>query len=101
MKAFISQPMGGMSDDEIVIVRDAIWKLIQERHGEDCEIIDSFIPGAIEEDDPIRCLGESIKKLKDADVAYFAPGWDEARGCVVEHAVCEFYNIPHTELEDL
>lgn len=101
MKAFISQPMGGMSDDEIVIVRDCVWKIIQDKHGEGCEIIESYFPSNIELDDPVWCLGESIKHMAHADVAYFAPGWDEARGCVIEHAVAELYGIPRVELEDL
>lgn len=100
MKAFISQPMNGMSDDEIVIVRDSVWRIIKEKHGEECEIIESYFP----EDDlmtPVKALAKSIKLLDQADVAYFAPGWDEARGCIIEHAICELYGIPHTELEDL
>lgn len=99
MKAFISQPMGGLSDEEIVIVRDSIWRIIKEKHGEECEIIESYFGGT--EMSPLECLSESIKLLDQADVVYFAPDWDEARGCVVEHAICEFYNIPLVELEDL
>ena len=99
MKAFISQPMQGMSDDEIVIVRDSVWRIIKEKHGEDCEIIESYSPD--NELSPIEALARSIMFMSDADVAYFAPGWDEARGCIIEHAVAEFYGIPHTELEDL
>ena len=99
MKAFISQPMNGMSDDEIVIVRDAVWRIIKEKHGDDCEIIESYQPD--EKLSPIESLARSIMFMADADVAYFAPGWDEARGCVIEHAVAELYGIPHVELEDL
>lgn len=99
MKAFISQPMGGLSDDEIVIIRDSIWRTIKEKHGEDCEIIDSYFEGT--RMSPLECLGESIKLLEQADVAYFAPGWDEARGCLIEHGVAELYNIPRVELEDI
>lgn len=99
MKAFISQPMGGLSDDEIVIVRDSIWRIIKEKHGEECEIIESYFGDT--EMSSLECLGESIKMLDQADAAYFAPGWDEARGCIIEHAVAELYGIPRVELEDL
>ena len=99
MKAFISQPMKGLTDDEIVIIRDSIWRLIKEKHGEECEIIDSYFEGT--EMSPLECLSESIKLLNQADVAYFAPGWDDARGCIIEHLVCEFYGIPRVELQDI
>ena len=98
MKAFISQPMNGMSDDEIVIVRDSVWRIIKEKHGEECEIIESYQPD--EKLSPIESLARSIMFMADADVAYFAPGWDEARGCIIEHAICEFYDIPRVEIED-
>ena len=104
MKAFISQPMKGLSDDEIVIVRDSVWRIIKEKHGEECEIIESYSPNDELYNSmlsPIESLARSITFMSDADVAYFAPGWDEARGCIIEHAICEFYGIPHTELEDL
>lgn len=100
MKVFISQPMRGLSDDEIIIVRDAIWRIVQEKHGDDCEIIESWKPH-MPSYNPVVALSLGIEKLADADVVYFAPGWDEARGCVVEHVVAELYNIPLVELEDL
>lgn len=100
MKAFISQPMNGMSDDEIIIVRDSIYRLIQKRHGENCEIIESWKPH-MPSYNPVTALALSIEKLADADVVYFAPDWDEARGCVIEHAIAELYGIPRVELEDL
>lgn len=100
MKAFISQPMRGLSDEEIIIVRDAVWRVIKEKHGDDCEIIESYQPDD-EKLSSIEALARSVMFMDDADVVYFAPGWDEARGCVIEHAVAELYGIPHVELEDL
>ena len=99
MKAFISQPMNGLSDEDIIEVRDTIWHIIQDKHGDDCEIIDSYnYANAMS---PLECLGEGIKFMEQADVVYFAPDWEEARGCVVEHAVAEFYGIPRVELSEL
>ena len=38
-------------------------------------------------------LGLSIDAIGRADAVYFMPGWEEARGCVIEHSVCEKYGI--------
>jgi len=47
---------------------------------------------------PVYCLGESIKLMEDADIAVFAPGWENARGCRIEHKICEEYNIYYMEI---
>lgn len=41
---------------------------------------------------------ESIEFLAKADVAIFAPGWKDARGCRIEHQCAEDYGIPVMEV---
>ena len=41
---------------------------------------------------------ESLKLLSGADVAYFAEGWEDARGCRIEHECAVEYGI--TTIED-
>ena len=36
---------------------------------------------------------KEISKLAEADVAYFAPGWEDARGCRIEHQCAINYGI--------
>lgn len=89
MKVFISMPMNGKTEEEIRTEMDG-WK---ESFGfPDSEFIDSIIPGH-EEMTPLECLAESIKLLDQADAAFFVKGWEDAKGCRVEHAVCENYGI--------
>ena len=45
----------------------------------------------------LEYLGESLKLLARADIAYFAPGWNEARGCKIEHVCAEEYGIHHID----
>lgn len=45
----------------------------------------------------LEYLGESLKLLAKADIAYFAPGWRDARGCKIEHACADAYGIHHIE----
>lgn len=39
-------------------------------------------------------LGKSFELLSTADVAVFAPGWNDARGCIMEHLACEIMALP-------
>lgn len=94
MRIFLSQPMNGLSDDEIIRVR----KLVQKMLTENDELIDSFIPEAPASITPLWYLGESIKLLGSADVVIFAPGWENARGCRIERRCAEEYGIPMLNL---
>lgn len=93
-KLFISQPMRGKTDEEILNERDlAVYAAIEEL-GEEVEVIDSFFQGAPADAKPLWFLGKSLELLADADVAYFAPGWEDARGCRIEHMSAIEYGIP-------
>jgi hypothetical protein len=43
-------------------------------------------------------LSHSLRKLSACDEAFFYGNWKEARGCQIEHEVCEKYGIPFTEV---
>lgn len=88
-KLFISQPMRGKTDEEILAVRKLAIKQAQERIGEDVEVIDSFFQDHPTFDKPLKYLAASIALLADADIAYFVKGWGEARGCKIER-MCSF-----------
>lgn len=93
-KLFISQPMRGKTDEEIKTERAEIIKHVTERFGE-VEVIDSFI----EENAPgnansgLWYLGKSLESLSTADCAYFAEGWQNYRGCKIEHESAVQYGI--------
>lgn len=92
-KLFISQPMRGKTDEEILYERTkAIDKAIAAT-GESVEVIDSFFEKAPVDAKPMWYLGESIKLLAEADIAYFAAGWQDARGCKIEHTCAVEYGI--------
>ena len=98
-KVFISQPMNGLTDDQIRADREAIFKQIEDSKIGDFEVIKSFIVniGPVV-NKPVAYLGKSISCLADADLAVFGKGWENARGCQIEHAVCIAYNIPIIEI---
>ena len=96
-KLFISQPMRGKSDEKIREERTKAIKCAEKLIGEPVEIIDSFFEKAPVGAKPLWYLGESLKLLAEADVAYFADGWNEARGCKIEHTCAVEYNIDRIE----
>lgn len=93
-KLFISQPMRGKSNEEILATRKKAIEVMTELCGcDNIEVIDSFFEDAPTDAKPLWYLGESLKLLAEADIAYFCKGWKEARGCRIEHACAETYQI--------
>jgi hypothetical protein len=91
--------MAGYADNVIKEVREHICRRFSIK---DDDLIDNFLKTVPDGIKNVRvwCLGDSIRLMSTADLVIFAPGWDEARGCRVEHKVCEEYGIPFTEVKD-
>ena len=92
-KLFISQPMRGKTNEEILAVRERAIESAERNIGEKVEVIDSFFKDAPVDANPLWYLGKSIELLATADVAYFAKGWEEARGCRIENTCAIEYGI--------
>lgn len=97
-KLFISQPMRGKSNEEILAVRQKAIESAERNLGEKVEVIDSFFQNAPADAKPLWFLGKSLELLSNADVAYFAKGWEDARGCRIENTCAVEYGI--TVIED-
>ena len=96
LKVFISQPMRGLSDDEILRKRQEIINNISVIINDEFEVIDSFFesyPGEVNRKIPIWYLSKSIELISEADVAYFAKGWEKYRGCRIEYQVANEYGL--------
>lgn len=107
IKVFISQPMKDKTDLEIIITRNAAIDRIRRLFPDnDVIIIDSYFMDHIptEGNIPLKYLAKSIELLADADFAYFCPGWQNARGCLIEYECAFAYDIKRItydpELED-
>ena len=92
-KLFISQPMNGKTNEEIEKVREKAIASATDMLGEPVEVIDSFFKDAPHDAKPLWFLGKSLELLATADVAYFAKGWQDARGCKIEHECAIEYGI--------
>ena len=80
--------MKGRTDEEIMQERNDI---MAKWTNKSVEFIDSFFckPGK----NSTELLGKSIFLMGEADLVVFAPGWENARGCRIEHEVAKEYGI--------
>lgn len=94
MKYFISQPMNGLSDEEILEVRNRIIDTISAMD-ENAIILDSIVTdeAPLESFQALWYLSQAIAILAEADTIYLARGWENSRGCKIEHECAEKYGI--------
>ena len=91
-KLFISQPMRGRRMADIVrerktLVADAAVALQED----EIAVLDTLFDDT--DATPLALLARALGKLAEADAVIFAPGWETARGCRMEHLAAEEYGI--------
>ena len=94
-KLFVSVPMKGRTEEEIKASIQKMKKIAEIYEGEELELIDSYIEDNPPKDskEAVWYLGESLKKLAQADVFV---GSDEAydrNGCYIERDTAQRYGI--------
>lgn len=89
MKIMISQPMKGKTNEQIREERAELVKRLQE---EGHEVVDTVFENApTDEDVAIFMLSQSIRYIGKVDAVVFMQGWENARGCKIEHEVALKY----------
>lgn len=103
MKAFISLPMHGLTEQAIMDDQQKFLKDLEiDMHekemlpkDEHLDLIDTVTHQNVPANaSRLWYLGEAIKKLNDADIVLFAGDWYKAKGCWVEFAACVAYDKP-------
>lgn len=95
-KVMISQPMNGLTDEQILETKKKATKYL-ENSG--YEVINTFFQGKEEEtanskhNVPLAYLALSFLKMAECDAVYFCKGWNKTRGCVMEHEAAEKYGL--------
>lgn len=94
-KLFVSVPMKGRKEEEIKASIQKMKKIAEIYEGEELELIDSYIEDNPPKDskEAVWYLGESLKKLAQADVFMGiceSYDWD---GCCIERETAERYDI--------
>lgn len=99
-KAMIIQPMKGKTNEEIVETRErAIATLTAKGY----EIINTLFTGEWNSKDamesrcvvniPLCFLAKSLERMSLCNAVYFCKGWENARGCRIEHAAAIEYGL--------
>lgn len=89
MKIMISQPMRGKTEKEI---KDEREELVKKLQNEGHEILETVFEDFDCYASPIAYLARSIEFLDKADAVVFMKGWENARGCIIEHEIALKYN---------
>ena len=104
MKVFISQPMTGLTEEEILSIRKQARDNIVAIYGDDVRIIDGYysdlsrqnieqsMDGVVNSWD-IFWLSESLNSMSEADLIWFVDGWQHSKGCTIEHLCASLYGI--------
>lgn len=100
MKAMLSQPMAGKSDEEIRATRERAFDAL-EMAG--YEVVNTLFSdewysrenmkkrGVVQI--PLCFLAKSIENMSLCHAAYFCKGWEKARGCRIEHEIAKAYGL--------
>lgn len=103
MKAMLSQPMAGKSDQEIIATRE---RAIAALEAKGYEIVNTLFTdewyskyskkamkkrGVVQI--PLCFLAKSLENMSLCHTAYFCKGWENARGCRIEHEAAKAYGL--------
>ncbi len=96
-RAMISQPMRGKTDEEILDVRNRIASKLQEDGYEVADTVFHFTDEQMNElgvkNQAIYYIANSILAMSRCDCVYFAKGWENMRGCRIEHFIAAAYGM--------
>ena len=99
-KAMFSQPMAGKSNEEIIATREKAIKVLKEKG---FEIVNTLFTdewyskeqmverGVIQI--PLCFLAKSLENMSLCHAVYFCKGWENARGCKIEHEAAKAYGL--------
>ena len=99
-KAMISQPMGGKTEDEIVATREKAISALEEKGYKVVNTLftdEWYSKEKMEERGvvqiPLCFLAKSLENMSLCHTAYFCKGWDQTRGCRIEHEAAKAYGL--------
>ncbi|RHT94344.1 DUF4406 domain-containing protein [Clostridium sp. AM27-28] len=107
IKAMLSQPMAGKTDEEIIATREKAIKALEARG---YEIVNTLFTdewynrenmekrGVVQI--PLCFLAKSLENMSLCHAVYFCKGWEQARGCRLEHDAAVAYGLTVIYEED-
>lgn len=100
MKAMLSQPMAGKTDEEIIATRERAVSALKEKG---YEVVNTLFTdewysrehmearGVVQI--PLCFLAKSLENMANCHAVYFCKGWEDARGCRIEHDAAVAYGM--------
>lgn len=100
MKAMLSQPMNGKTDDEIIETRNRAIKTLESMG---YKVINTLFTDEWYSNEqmgkrgvvqiPLCFLAKSLENMSLCHAVYFCKGWENARGCKIEHDAAVVYGL--------
>lgn len=106
-KAMLSQPMAGKTQEEIVATRE---KAVAALTANGYQVVNTLFTdewyskekmeerGVVQI--PLCFLAKSLENMSLCHAAYFCKGWEQARGCRIEHEAAKAYGLTILYEED-
>lgn len=99
-KAMLSQPMAGKSEDEIISTRDMAIKaletqgysIVNTHFTDEWYSNEKMIERGVVQI-PLCFLAKSLEKMSLCHAVYFCKGWEQTRGCRLEHEAAKAYGL--------
>lgn len=105
--AMLSQPMAGKTDEEIICTRE---RAVQELQKRGYLVVNTLFTDEWYSKDamekrgvvniPLCFLAKSLENMSLCHAAYFCKGWEQARGCRIEHEAAKAYGLEIIYEED-
>ena len=99
-KAMLSQPTAGPTTEEIVATSETALNALEEKG---YEIVNTLFTDEWYSKDamtergvvqiPLCFLAKSLENMSLCHAAYFCKGWENARGCRIEHEAAVAYGL--------
>lgn len=100
MKAMLSQPMAGKTEEEIIKTREKAIKTLEDKG---YKIVNTLFTDEWYSQEkmkergvaqiPLCFLAKSLENMSLCHAAYFCKGWENARGCRLEHEAAVTYGL--------
>ena len=96
----ISQPMNGLTEEQIINAQKKYFEYVKK---ENLEVVNTYFKDEWYSQDsmslrgvvqmPVCFLAKSLEYMSQCNIVYFAKGWENARGCNIEHEVALQYGL--------
>lgn len=99
-KAMLSQPMAGKTEQEIIETRNRAVKALENMG---YVVVNTLFTDEWYSDEamiergvvqiPLCFLAKSLENMSLCHAVYFCGGWEQARGCRIEHEAAKAYGL--------